>query len=65
MFKGYFWERLEIENFPIDIQELSLVLASRLTIDKVVLIENPDQPCEMDPELASKFVDQQKWYLSL
>ena len=58
---GFFWERLEIYNFPVDLQGLSLVLASRLSLDEVSLIQDPEKPSSMNLNLANTFIDQQIW----
>lgn len=36
--KALFWENLELENFPLDVQDLSVVVASKLTKRHVELI---------------------------
>jgi len=39
--KGLFWEKLELQHFPSDIQELSISIGSMLYNDKVLLIADP------------------------
>lgn len=38
--KGIFYERLELNHFPIDIQEISIRLSSKKSVNEVLLIEN-------------------------
>lgn len=33
--KGLFWENLELQNFPLDIQDLSLIVATKKSGDKI------------------------------
>lgn len=41
--KGIFWENLELENFPLDIQDLSILIASRKSGRKVNFVQmQPD-----------------------
>ncbi|CAF0851841.1 unnamed protein product [Brachionus calyciflorus] len=60
--KGAFWEKLELQNFPFDVQELSVTVASRLSCEDVKLI-----PLESNGKIGFRatrtFVDQQKWRL--
>lgn len=57
-----FWERLELFNFPVDIQELSVILASRLGPHEVKLVPEPDRLSFMNLNALNTFIDQQKWY---
>jgi hypothetical protein len=61
--KGYFWERLELENFPLDTQELSVVVSSKLTNNQIEILQDPDSPSFIDFKASRIFVDQQKWNL--
>ena len=58
--KGLFWEKLELQHFPSDIQELSISIGSILYNDKVVLIPDPYHLSGINREI---FVDQQEWSL--
>lgn len=60
---GYFWEKLELENFPLDIQELSIVLTSKLKYTQMEFKTDPDKPSSINYKASKIFVDQQKWYL--
>ena len=58
--KGVFWEKLELEHFPSDVQDLSISIGSMLYDDKVILINDPHQLSGVNREA---FVDQQEWSL--
>ena len=59
--KGYFWEKLELKNFPFDIQELSITLASRLTKKECRLVCDAQRRYEVSVPTTRTFQDQQKW----
>ena len=59
--KGVFWERLELHNFPVDVQELSIAIASKLPPAEIKLVEDPKQKSFMNLEASNVFSDQQKW----
>lgn len=56
--KAFFWERLEIENFPLDIQELGVVVTSDLP--EVKLVGNR---YAVSFKASYTFVEQQRWKL--
>ena len=56
-----FWERLELRHFPVDIQELSVIIASRLGPNEVELIPDPERLSFMNLNALNTFIDQQKW----
>jgi hypothetical protein len=58
--KGLFWEKLELQHFPSDIQELSISIGSILYNDKVILIADPYYLSGINREI---FIDQQEWSL--
>jgi hypothetical protein len=58
--KGLFWEKLELQHFPSDVQDLSISIASILFNDKVVLVADPYHSSGINREA---FVDQQEWSL--
>jgi hypothetical protein len=58
--KGLFWEKLELQHFPSDVQDLSISIASMLYNDKVVLNAEPYHLSGVNREA---FVDQQEWKL--
>lgn len=59
--KGSFWERIELQNFPIDIQELNITLASKYKPTQVKLIADPKRISNIHTETLNTFRDQQKW----
>ena len=58
--RGLFWEKLELQHFPSDIQELSISIGSILYNDKVILIADPYHLSGINREI---FIDQQEWSL--
>jgi hypothetical protein len=58
---GSFWERLELQNFPVDVQELSVAIASKLAPSDIRLEEDHKLKSFMNLEAANVFSDQQKW----
>ncbi len=58
--KGLFWEKLELQHFPSDTQELSISIGSMLYDDKVILIADPYHLSGINREI---FIDQQEWSL--
>jgi hypothetical protein len=59
--KGIFWERLELADFPNDIQDLSITVVTELKSDEIKLIWNPNKTSFINNKHT--FFDQQKWYL--
>jgi hypothetical protein len=58
--RGIFYERLELYDFPMDIQEISITLTSKLSLEQVELVENRRDACSINTE---DFLDQQEWDL--
>lgn len=58
--KGFFWEKLELQYFPTDVQDLSISIASMLYNDRVLLITDS---CRLSGVNREAFVDQQEWKL--
>jgi hypothetical protein len=58
--KGTFWEKLELQHFPSDVQDLSISIASMVYDDKVLLIADPYHLSGVNREA---FFDQQEWKL--
>lgn len=52
---------MELQNFPLDIQELSITLASKYSPRKVQLIADPIRISNLYGEAIYTFRDQQKW----
>lgn len=53
--------RMELQNFPLDIQELSITVASKYSPKKVHLISDPNRISILHGEAINTFRDQQKW----
>ncbi|CAF3489286.1 unnamed protein product [Rotaria socialis] len=58
--KGSFWEKLELNHFPSDVQDLSISVGSMLFSDKVLLAPDSKHLSGVNREA---FVDQQEWSL--
>ncbi|CAF1312098.1 unnamed protein product [Adineta ricciae] len=58
--KGLFWEKLELQHFPSDVQDLSISVTSTYFHNRVVLIADPHRQSGVNREA---FVDQQEWSL--
>ena len=58
--KGLFWEKLELQHFPSDVQDLTISIASMLYNDKVILFADPNLSSRVNREA---FIDQQEWFL--
>ena len=58
--KGIFWEKLELQRFPSDVQDLSITIGSMFHNDKVVLTKDPYHPSGV---IREAFIDQQEWSL--
>ena len=57
---GTFWEKLELNSFPADVQQLSLQIVSRRPMEECILVENRLQPSMVNREA---FLAQQEWFL--
>ncbi|CAM4756415.1 unnamed protein product [Rotaria magnacalcarata] len=58
--KGSFWEKLELNHFPSDVQDLSISIGSMLYSDKALLVPDPNHLSGVNREA---FADQQEWSL--
>jgi hypothetical protein len=58
--KGLFWEKLELQHFPSDVQDLSITIGSMLFNDKVVLIADPHHLSGVNRDT---FILEQEWSL--
>jgi hypothetical protein len=58
--RGVFYERLELYDFPMDMQELSITLTSKRSVSEVIICENEKDSCSINTE---DFLDQQEWDL--
>ncbi len=59
-FEGVFYERLELFDFPMDLQEISIKLSSKRPINEVKLYENVKEKSYVNLEC---FMDQQQYNL--
>ena len=67
--KGTFWERMELNDFPLDIQELSICLTTKhkpeeckLVADPTKIIDFKDNKCwVLHSQVLNSFRDQQKF----
>lgn len=59
--KGFFWERLELENFPLDLQELSVTLASSRESNEIRILNDKKRLSHINLDAKHTFTDQQKW----
>lgn len=55
-----FYERLELNNFPCDLQELSIRISAKLPIARVRLMANRTDASTVD---AANFFEEQQWVL--
>jgi hypothetical protein len=58
--RGVFYERLELYDFPMDTQELSITLTSKRNAREIQFVANEIDPCSINTE---DFLDQQEWDL--
>ncbi|GAB1602453.1 cys-loop ligand-gated ion channel-like isoform X4, partial [Argonauta hians] len=58
--KGTFMENLELNDFPFDVQDLTVTVASELPSYEVELIEDVDEHHVVNRQ---SFVDEQEWHL--
>lgn len=58
--KGLFWENLELENFPLDIQNLSIIVATKKSGKKINFILIQAVQCKIK---ISNTLDKSAWYL--
>ena len=58
--RGVFYERLELYDFPMDMQDLSITLTSKRSVSEVIICENEKDSCSINTE---DFLDQQEWDL--
>lgn len=61
--RGVFWEKFELHNFPVDIQELNVTVMSKLDSNSVHLSRDGTREPFIDFRAKRSFVDQQKWRL--
>ncbi|CAF0784139.1 unnamed protein product [Didymodactylos carnosus] len=57
---GVFWEKLELNHFPADVQDLTISLTTHHYIEHIILKQDENLPSGINREA---FVDQQEWNL--
>ncbi|CAF2898641.1 unnamed protein product [Rotaria sp. Silwood2] len=58
--KGTLWERMELQYFPLDVQELSLSITTSHSSKEMIFVKNLRKPSGANRQV---FTDQQEWYL--
>ncbi|KAL4217110.1 hypothetical protein ACF0H5_023565 [Mactra antiquata] len=58
--KGTFMENLELDDFPFDVQDLTITVASELPISECELMEDKEEHHVVNRQ---SFVDEQEWHL--
>ncbi|CAF3429695.1 unnamed protein product [Rotaria socialis] len=58
--RGVFWERMELNHFPYDVQELSLSITTPLTTHDIYFIQNKEKLSGVNRIV---FSDEQSWHL--
>ncbi|CAF1473139.1 unnamed protein product, partial [Didymodactylos carnosus] len=58
--KGVFWEKLELHDFPFDVQDLTIKVTSDYLAEDIALKENFDRPSSIN---RRAFTAQQEWSL--
>ncbi|CAF2577116.1 unnamed protein product [Rotaria sp. Silwood2] len=58
--RGAFWEKLELNHFPVDVQDLTVSITSDHHLDTVMLVQDEDRFSTINREA---FFDQQEWSL--
>lgn len=58
--ESVFYERLELHDFPVDLQEISIKLGSKKSTDECVLVENEKEKSYVNYE---NFMDKQQYDL--
>ena len=58
--KGTLWERMELQHFPVDVQELSLSITTSRTNTEVKFVQDRRKPSGVNRRI---FTDEQEWYL--
>lgn len=58
--KAHFWENLELENFPLDVQDLSVVVASKRSHKHVELVPMQDEHSRVN---IANTLDKSAWQL--
>jgi hypothetical protein len=58
--KSTLWERMELKDFPMDIQALSILITTHHPYREMAFVKNLSKPSGLDRRV---FTDEQEWYL--
>ncbi|CAF0924315.1 unnamed protein product [Rotaria sp. Silwood1] len=58
--KGTLWERMELQYFPLDVQDLSISITTSHSSKEMIFVKNFHKPSGADRRV---FTDEQEWYL--
>ncbi|CAF3481013.1 unnamed protein product [Rotaria sp. Silwood1] len=58
--KGTLWERMELQYFPLDVQDLSISITTSHSSKEMVFLKNFRKPSGANRRV---FTDEQEWYL--
>lgn len=58
--KGTLWERMELQHFPVDVQDLSLLITTSRTDKEMKFVRNLRRPSGVNRRV---FTDEQEWHL--
>ncbi|CAF0924423.1 unnamed protein product [Rotaria sp. Silwood1] len=58
--KGTLWERMELQYFPLDVQDLSISITTSHSSKEMVFLKNFHKPSGANRRV---FTDEQEWYL--
>ncbi|CAF1441289.1 unnamed protein product [Rotaria sordida] len=58
--RGAFWQKLELNHFPADVQDLTISITSDHHVDTVLLVQDEDRFSTIN---RADFFDQQEWAL--
>lgn len=58
--KGILWERMELQHFPVDVQELSLTITTSRSDKELIFLKNLRKRSGVNRHV---FTDEQEWYL--
>jgi hypothetical protein len=56
---------MELTDFPMDIQQLGVTVATKYSKRKVKLIPDPERLSKLKTEALKTFRDQQKWKVKI
>jgi hypothetical protein len=54
-----------LNDFPIDLQEISIIVASQLSSEQIRMEADPNNWSHLRANATNVFTDQQKWFVNL